>query len=287
MPSRVTDDEILLAQIEAHRTEVFYDMGPMLHGQDFLKRLPGSVKRTITWWIAPNPSPFLNQYDLVVGNFPAILEGHQQRGCRTAYFSPAHDPALNEYAANLDRPVDVIFVGSYSQHHRRRNELLSGLAEISSEYEISMHLHISRRIKLAESPLGRMLPLARDRRPGVLRKIAKGPLFGRDLYEAMSRAKIALNGSGEIAGNERGNMRCFEAMGCRNLLLADEGIYPGGMDAERTLLTYSSTSDAIAKIRSILRDPARLERIAAAGFETVSSRYSKEQQWRDFQEIAA
>jgi hypothetical protein len=287
MSRRASDDEILLAQIEEHRTEVFYDMGPMLRGPDFLKRLPGSVKKTITWFAAPDPCPNLDQYDLVVGNFPSLAKQHEERGCRTAQFSPAHDPALDAYAANQDRPVDVLFVGSYSQHHGRRNALLFGLVGLAGEFNIAIHLHASRRVRLAESLLGRMSPLAKEGRPEALRTIAKGPLFGRNLYAAMSRAKICVNGSVGIAGNERGNMRCFESMGARNLLLSDEGVYPEGMVSGRTLATYSSGDDAIAKLRELLAAPEQLERIAGASYEMISSKYSKKQQWEDFQSLVA
>lgn len=287
MSSRASDEDILIAQIEEHRTEVYYDMAPMLRSQGFLKRLPGSVRRTITWFAAPDPCPNLDQYDLVVGNFPGLAKQHEERGCRTAFFSPAHDPELDTYAANTDRPVDVLFVGSYSQHHRKRNELLLSLVDMASECKVAIHLHASRRVKLAESPVGRLLPLAKERRPESLRRIANGPLFGRSLYEAMSRAKICVNGSVGMAGKERGNMRCFEAMGAANLLLTDEGIYPEGMAAGETLVTYDSTEDAIAQIRRLLADPTVMERIAGAGHRMISTRYSKSRQWDDFRNLVA
>ncbi|RWK45654.1 hypothetical protein [Mesorhizobium sp.] len=49
--------DILLAQIEANRTEVFYNLDPIRFDSAFLKRLPGHVKRTIAWRAAPgNPT---------------------------------------------------------------------------------------------------------------------------------------------------------------------------------------------------------------------------------------
>ncbi len=287
MARPASDEDILLAQIEEHRTEVFYDMAPMVRSQDFLKRLPGSVRKTITWFASPDECSTLHQYDLVVGNFPGLAKQHAERGSRTAFFSPAHDPVLDDYAANTDRPVDVLFVGSYSQHHRQRNELLLRLLDLASECTLGIHLHASRRVKLAESPLGRLLPLAKERRPEALRRIAQGPLFGRSLYAAMSRARICVNGSIGIAGKERGNMRCFEAMGARNLLLTGEGIYPHGMVAGQTLVPYVSTDDAIAQVRQLLRAPEQLERIATEGHKMIANRYSKARQWQDFQALVA
>lgn len=287
MKAAASEDDILLAQIEDHRTEVFYDMSPSLHAADFLRRLPGCVRRTLTWWAAPNPGPSLSQYDLVICNFPNLSRQHEARGCKTAYFSPAHDPVMNEYAANPDRPIDVLFVGTYSRHHVQRNRLLLEIAKLGNDWRLSMHLQNSRLTRLAESTLGRLLPLGKYRRPAEIRAIAGGPLFGRDFYATMSQAKIAINGSGEIAGMQRGNMRCFEAMGCRNLLLTDDGIYPDGMQDDRTLVTYSSVEDAQVKITALLRDPQRLHRIARDGFAMITKDYSKERQWAHFQELAS
>ncbi len=81
-------------------------------------------------------------------------------------------------------------------------------------------------------------------------------------------------------------MRCFEAMGLRNLLLGDDGIYPDGMEDNKTLATYTSAANASEKIRQFLIDPTSLHRIAHAGYEMISRKYSKEIQWTQFQELA-
>ncbi len=47
----------------------------------------------------------------MVCNFPSILRSYQERGWKAAYLAPAHDPAMDEYASNDDRPIDVLFVG--------------------------------------------------------------------------------------------------------------------------------------------------------------------------------
>ena len=37
-------------------------------------------------------------------------------------------------------------------------------------------------------------------------------MFGRALYELIGSSKIVLNGAIDMAGTDRGNMRCFETM---------------------------------------------------------------------------
>jgi len=285
LPPSVSLEEILLAQIEAHRTEVFYNLDPMRYGSDFIRRLPGCVKKSIAWRAAPSPGGDFSAYDLVVCNFPGILKTYQDRGWKTAYLSPAHDPVMNEYAVAVDRPIDVLFVGGYTRHHMQRAAVLEAIAGLRNKYRIQFCLACSRFTRLAESPLGYFAPLGKYRRPQSIRSVAAPQAYGRDLYGLISQSKIVLNGAIDMSGNERGNMRCFETMGCRTLLLSDEGVYPEGMISGETLVTYSSPSDAVSKTEELLKEPETTRSIADAGFRMLSSRYSKEKQWSDFERI--
>lgn len=282
LPSRTPLESVLLAQIEHHRTEVFYNLDPLRYGSDFVRKLPGCVRRSFAWRAAPSPGADFSAYDGVLCNFPSILEGYRQRGWRAAYFSPAHDNAMDQYAARMDRPVDVLFVGGYTRHHRRRAELLEAVAVLSGEFKLRFHLDNSRMTRLAESPLGRMLPISQHRRPAAIRSIAEDPVFGLDLYTALSSAKIVLNGAIDMAGSDRGNMRCFEAMGCGALMISDKGNYPAGMVSGENMITYQDPADAVRQIRAALQQPTLLQQLANQGHSLMSSTYSKAEQWRAF-----
>lgn len=284
---RASLDEILKAQIEEHRADVFYNLDATGWGGDFIKSLPGCVKAVIAWHAAPFRNVSFSAYDLVVCNFPSILAAIREQGCRTEYFFPAYDPELTPFAARQDRPVDVLFVGGYSRHHARRAEVLEAVAQLEGEYNIVYHLDRSRLCRLAKSPLGRFLPLARHRRPPAIQSITHEPVFGRDYYEVLSVAKIVLNGAIDMAGADRGNMRCFEALGGQALLLSDQGNYPEGMEDGRTIATYSSPEQAVSRIRTLLEDSETRLGVARAGHEMVSKRYSKEAQWKRFETLVA
>jgi spore maturation protein CgeB len=131
------------------------------------------------------------------------------------------------------------------------------------------------------------LPLASHRRPPAIRAITKEPTFGRSYYEVLSAAKIVLNGSIDMAGADRGNMRCFEALGSASLLLSDEGNYPEGMRDGGTIMTYNSPEQAVSQVKTLLKDSEKRLSIARAGHEMVSTRYSKEAQWKRFEALAA
>jgi glycosyltransferase involved in cell wall biosynthesis len=285
--SRASLSDILKAQIEEHRADVFYNVDATGWGADFFKNLPGCVRHIIAWHAAPFRDMSFSHYDLVVCNFPSILATLKEQGCRTAYFFPAYDPELEPFAVRQDRPVDVLFVGGYSRHHRRRAAVLEEVAKLAGEYNIVYHLDRSRLCRLAESPVGHFLPLASHRRPSAIRAITKEPTFGRDYYEVLSAAKVVLNGSIDMAGADRGNMRCFEALGSGSLLLSDEGNYPAGMTSQQTIVTYNSPEQAVGQVKSLLEASEKRLLLARAGHEMVSTRYSKEAQWKRFEALVA
>jgi Glycosyl transferases group 1 len=282
-----TPEDILKAQIEEHRADVFYNMDPTGWRREFIRSLPGCVKHTVAWHASPFRDVVFSDYNLVICNFPSILAKLREQGCRTAYFFPAHDPALAPYASRTDRPIDVLFVGGYTRHHRQRALILEAVAALANRFRIAYYLDRSRLCALAESPVGYLLPLSRHRRPPAIKNIANEPVFGVDYYCCLSSAKIVLNGAIDMAGSDRGNMRCFEALGSGSLLLSDEGSYPEGMRNGDTMVTYRSPEQAVLQIERLLEADQRRSNLARAGYEMVSTLYSKQVQWRRFEALIA
>lgn len=285
LPKNSSLESVLLAQIEHHRTEVFYNLDPLRYGSNFVRRLPGCVKRSIAWRAAPSPGADFSKYDSVVCNFPSILKSYEHLGWRSAYFSPAHDPVMDRFAVNVERPIDVLFVGGYTRHHKKRAAMLEKVAALAGQYNILYCLDSSRLTKLAESRVGKLLPFGASRRPKSIQKISRGPVFGLDLYDLLSQTRIVLNGAIDMAENERGNMRCFEAMGCGALLLSDDGMYPQGMVNGHTLVTYSDLSSLLKKIPSLISDQSGSLGVAQQGYAMISTLYSKSEQWKNFQNL--
>ncbi len=285
MPAGSSPEAILLAQIEHHRADVFYNLDPIRFPSAFVRRLPGCVRRSIAWRAAPSPGADFGAYDRVVCNFPSILKTYTERGWAAAFFFPAHDPVLDEYAANQQRPIDILFVGAYSRHHMRRAALLEQVASLRVRCTVVMHLDRSRSVRLAESALGRLLPLAKHRRPAAIRAVSRPAVFGRDMYSALSQAKIVLNGAVDMAGTDRGNMRCFEAFGAACVLLTDAGSYPAGMTSGETMLTYEEADDAKRSLSGLLENAVLRDRIARSGHQMIRERYSKRAQLERFSEL--
>ena len=279
-------EKILYAQIEHHRTEVFYNLDPVRYPSKFVSKLPGCVKNTLCWRAAPSGQADLTAYGAVLGNFPSILDSWRKTGCRAELFYPAIDPEMAEFGHG-ERPIDVLFVGGYSRHHAGRAKVLEQVARLAHRWRIVYCLDASRLTRLAESPIGRLLPLRKHRRPDELSKVARPPIFGRQLYELIGTSKIVLNGAIDMAGRDRGNMRCFEAMGCGALLVSDAGNYPDTMAAGVTMEPYDSAEQASGVISKCLENWPNSAVVAAQGRGQISKTYSKSSQWDRFVSLVA
>ncbi len=243
------------------------------------------MKRKIAWRAAPSGNSDFSAYDLIVCNFPSIIKSYQEKGWRSEYFFPAHDPEMDAYAANQERPIDVLFVGGHTQHHRKRAAVLEAVAQLRDTRKVVFHLDTSRFTALAESPLGLIGPLRQHRRPAEIRAVSRPAVFGRDLYAALSMSKIVLNGAIDMAGPDRGNMRCWEAMGCGAALLSDAGNYPDGMLTGKTMLNYDTADTAARAVERLLGAPDECHGIALAGRDMIRTEYSKARQWSRFLEL--
>jgi len=156
------------------------------------------------------------------------------------------------------------------------------VAGLSNRFRVEYRLDASRMTLLAESPLGIIPPLRKHRRPDSIRCISSPPVFGREMLSMISRSKIVLNGAIDMAGEDRGNMRCYEAMGCGALLVSDQGRYPKGMINNDTMLTYDTPSSAVGVIGHALDNWTQHSQIARGGHIMLKNDYGKDRQWSDF-----
>jgi len=189
---------------------------------------------------------------------------------------------MDEYAGNQERPIDVLFAGGYSRHHMKRAAVLEAVAGLRDRYRIEFCLARSRLTRLAETSAGYFTPLRKYRRPRDIRAVSREPVYGRDLYALIAKSKVVLNGAIDVSGEDRGNMRCFEAMGCSALLLGDAGVYPDGMRDGETLLAYSSPAQARELAERVVDDWSRHARTAEQANHMVRTVYNKENQWSEF-----
>ncbi len=280
--------DILLAQIEEHCTEVFYNIHPIGFPSSFVERLPAGVKSKIAWRAAPSGITDLSAYDAIVSNFESLNQHWRSKGWKTMRFSPSWDPETLPYSANTKRETDVFFAGSYARTtgHDDRLAFLDKIAALSDDHQVDLRLMYRKWGRLAERPPWRWIP-APIRLPYRLKTIVGSPVFGRQMYTTLSTAKIVINPATDIAGTERGNMRCWETLGCGACMLASAGQYPEGFEAGVNYEQFTDTSDLIVKLKSLLADEPRRVAMAVAGSEMLAKIWSKERQWANFETLVS
>ena len=103
----------------------------------------------------------------------------------------------------------------------------------------------------------------------------------------LSRARIVLNPGTDITGDERGNMRCWEALGCGACMVGSAGRYPEGFEPGVHFETFTDAADAVRVVKSLLADEDRRSSMARAGEAMVAQVWSKDRQWSDFLRLVA
>jgi hypothetical protein len=281
--------EVLAAQLEEFKPDVFYTHGAGYFPSAVLRRLRGLARVNISWKAPPDfTGSGLEGFDMIVNNFASSFPKYQALAkIKTGFLTPSFDSAMEPECYDKERPIDVVFVGSYSRHHRNRAAVLEKLLELDESHKIQLSLSYDRLTKLADSWFGVLPPLARHRPSRRIRSLRVPPLFGRSMYRLFSKAKIVVNSAIDVAGQDRGNIRCFEAMGCGALLVSDAGIYPPGFDPSQNFSTYTSLNNLLDVLRRHLQDPVETLRIAGCGQALATGAYGKDSVWRQFQELVA
>ena len=112
---------------------------------------------------------------------------------------------------------------------------------------------------LAEMP-------SRLRHTEMLEAIAKPPLFGIEMFKALSRAQIGFNMHGEGAGDFAANVRLFEVTGAGACMLTDRKKNLGDFfEEDKEVVAYDTAEECIEKIHWLLDHPAERMAIAEAG----------------------
>jgi glycosyltransferase involved in cell wall biosynthesis len=281
LSSTASLDRILLAQIEESGADVFYNLDPIRFDNNFINKLPSNIKSSIAWRAAPSGRVDFGGYDRIVCNFESILQTYRDCGWNAGWFYPAFDPVMSEYRKR-ERSIDVVFVGTYSQHHQNRAKIVDAIALLQNKYAVNIHLRLSRLASIANTPLGLIPPLRSYRLPNSVLGCAMPSVFGRELYSILGNAKIVINGAIDMAGSDRGNMRCWESMGSEALMLSDVGNYPPYMQDGVNMASYRNADDMVNKVTWFLENETERKKIAKCGAAMLEKRYNKEQQWKDF-----
>ena len=125
-------------------------------------------------------------FDLVISSIPWMVEAARTAGLRAEYMPLAFDLRARACMMGVKRDIDCLFVGTTGGNHTRRTQLLEELKDVVT---------------------------------------ALPPVFGREYFKTLARAKVVLNVHAEWAQGAANAMRLFEAagMGCE---VVSDGKWP-------------------------------------------------------------
>lgn len=112
-------------------------------------------------------------YDAIISSIPWMVD-KADKHTRGVYMPLAFDSRARVCGMGVERDLGCIFVGTVGPNHQRRASLLEELRDVVT-----------------------VLP----------------PVFGREYFRTLARAKVVLNVHAEWAQGARNNMRLFEATG--------------------------------------------------------------------------
>ena len=260
--------EIFAKQIELFEPDVLYTNNPSWISKN-IKKIP-DVKLLAAWRAAPiEYRADYSCFDIGLSYAPVYEKLMKQHGIQhVEHMDLLFDPIIKKRLdqMNLKKMNDICFVGRYGKMFKHRNKLLYEIyRQFNKTNAISYHL-------LTEKRFGGLVPHLPWRMLNAVNK----PVFLNELLEVFAKSKIVINCHSDIAGQYKGNMRVFEALGIGSFMLSDKGIYPKYLKDGIDFISYKDTNDLLNKIEYYLKNEVEREEIAKHGHETICKYYSTE-----------
>lgn len=260
--------EILTKQIEHFEPDVLYTNNPSWISKN-IDKLP-DIRVFAAWRAAPIRSKEdYSCFDVGLSYAPIYMDLMKKHGISNVeHMDFSFDPEVKKRLdqMNLEKQNDICFVGRYGKMFNHRNKLLYDVyRKFKDNNTIAYHL-------LTEKRFCGLVPQL----PWRMLNAVNEPVFLNELLEVFARSKIVINCHSDIAGQYKGNMRVFEALGTESFMLSDKGIYPEFLKDGEDFVSYENTDDLLDKIEYYLKNEDEREEIAKHGYETICKHYSTE-----------
>lgn len=211
------------------------------------------VKPLVEMVVGQNACPLargldLSPYNLLLTSLPHYVGRFRNQGVPAAYFPIGFDQRLlQRHRTDAPRPLALTFVGGLGGYHSQGTQMLEAIAR--------------------ELPLqvwgygGGQLPA-----DSTLRHRWQGEAWADEMYGLLASSRITLNRHIDIAEGFANNMRLYEATGMGACLLTDaKQNLPCLFEPDQEVVTYSSPTEAVAKLKQLLAQPEATAAIAARG----------------------
>ncbi len=283
---------------------------------NFIKSKVPSIKKVIGWRCHPFSDyqiQLFEKFDFMLTCSPAFAEILKSNGIKTYIFYHAFEPEiLNKIDPVHNETNDFIFIGSLlagEDYHSLRLSIIESLIKSGIKLDLYSNLIFDNPLELLKKKtsffavkylgLGKFskykkvqeIALLKEfpQNPGYsneLKNIAKKPIYGLEMFQALMNSRITLNVHGGIAGNYAANMRLFEATGVGSCLLTDRKKNLGELFAEgEEVVSFSSAEECIEKTKWLLNNPSEREKISRAGQIKTLTKHTFEERIKLLDEI--
>ena len=297
-------EQIVFKQIKTFKPEVVYFQDSITFTSEFIKEMKQkspSIQLVIGNLCAPFSSSQIEHFqsfDYFTVCSPLFRDSLHKYGIKSILIPHAFDRRiLDKIGIDNNYPEsDFIFTGSIipgDGFHKIRLQILESLVKENIPFEFYGNLpdndlygllkrktsYLAARVldSTGLKSLTDSIPLIRKGRghasvpKGIkisknLNSLAKRPIFGIEMFKALSKAKIGFNIHGDCAGDYSANMRMFETTGVGTCLLTDmKKDLHQYFDVDNEIVTYSSAEECVEKIKWLIDNPEKCREIAENG----------------------
>ena len=323
--TRSADEDLLLEQFKIYKPEVIFFQDSLSFNHSFIrdvKRNVPSLKKIIGWCCSPFTDQQLEAYklfDFVCTCSPKFVDIFKNIGVKAYRLNHAFEASLLQRIQHENNypDSDFIFIGSFignKDFHNERIKLIDSL--IRNKINLNLYTNlpndnsffvlgqkagysISQFLKsIGLGSLAYALPLIKKvaRLTEAPRKINfskefkqianPAPLYGLEMFKALSKSKIGFNSHGGVAGDYAANVRLFEVTGVGSCLLTDHKKNINDFfESDKEIVTYNSADECIAKVNWLLSHPNELRQIAVAGQKRTLRDHTFERRAGELHEI--
>ncbi len=240
---------ILEAQIHWWQPDVLYIQDINWVPNTFLAQIQSHVSMIVGQNACPlQPDLDLSNYHLMLTSLPHYVEKFKSIGIRSEYFPIGFDDRLLRFSSSdNDKSLGLTFVGGLGGFHNKGTQYLE---DISRDLPLQVWGYG-----------GENLPQESN-----LYKCWQGEAWAEDMYRILSKSQITINRHIDIAEGYANNMRLYEATGMGACLVTDSKSNLATLfEPDVEIVTYSSSGEAISKIKSLLENPKAASEISRKG----------------------
>lgn len=301
---KLNNNDLVLEQLKYLKPEIVFIQDTNTHNGkwvEFIKDEVPSIKKIIGWCCSPYKKENIDLYkpfDFILTCSPKFNIEFQNYGLKSYQMYHAFEPMVLKSVKEYDHSniIDLIFAGSIipgNDFHNERIILLEKIIEFGVDINIYSNIIHDNYLTLVSKQLLYVInkyfyksslldfvfgaetmrkinglnsiPRNYSYSENMLRKLKK-PIYGFEMFKALSNAKIGLNIHGGVAGDYAANIRLFEITGVGACLLTDwKKNLPEMFNIDTEIVTYKNTAECIEKVKWLINHPKECHMIGKAG----------------------